>query len=36
LEKLKSALESRMANRDQLIERRMLELTEGDPLAWGN
>lgn len=31
---LKAGLEKRQANRDAIIDKRLVELTEGDPLAW--
>ncbi len=34
LEKLKKAMASRASNREKIMERRLLELTDGDPLAW--
>jgi hypothetical protein len=34
LEELKRVLAQREADRDQIIDRRLLELTDGDPLAW--
>lgn len=34
LARLKTVLAQREEHRDQIIERRLLELTDGDPLAW--
>lgn len=34
LRKLKVSVDRRQANRDQIIDRRLQELTKGDPLAW--
>ena len=34
LEKAQESLDKREANRDEIIDRRLLELTEGDPLKW--
>ena len=34
LEKLKKILSTRAQNREQIIERRRLELTDGDPMKW--
>ncbi len=34
LSNLREKVEMREAKREQIIERRLLELTEGDPLAW--
>ena len=34
VQKLRQVLAERRARRDEIIERRLMELTEGDPLAW--